>query len=98
MTGGIPQHAGPKWTQDQAIVYEAAIEAINDVIAGYSEHIAAEQDRPAPKASRIDWLEMRTDHAIAIMASLDVADTDNVRHARIEYSGIVRARDNSASS
>lgn len=98
VTGNFPPHTGPKWPQDQAIVYEAALEAINDVIAGYSEQIAAEQDRPAPKASRIDWLEMRTDHATAIMASLDVTDTDNVRHALIEYSGIVRARDNSAPS
>tara|TARA_R110000868_G_C10818213_1_gene758414 strand:- start:211 stop:315 length:105 start_codon:yes stop_codon:yes gene_type:complete len=30
------------WTQDQAIAYEAALEAINDVIAGYSEQIALE--------------------------------------------------------
>lgn len=30
----------PLWTQDQAVAYEAAIEAIGDVIAGYSEHIA----------------------------------------------------------
>src|SRR3546814_4615436 len=30
----------PLWTQDQAIAYEAALEAINDVIAGYREQIA----------------------------------------------------------
>lgn len=67
------------------------------MIAGYGEQIAAEQDRPAPKSSRIEWLEMRTDHATAIMDFLNVTDTDNVRHALIEYSGIVRARDNFSS-
>lgn len=31
----------PLWTQDQAIAYEAARDAINDVIAGYSAQIDA---------------------------------------------------------
>jgi len=89
----INAHTGPKWTQEQAIAYEAALEAINDVIAGYSEQIAMEQQRPTPSASRIEWLEMRTDQATAIMDSLNVTDTDNVRQVLTEYSAIVRARD-----
>src|SRR3546814_20729623 len=44
----------PRWTQDQAIAYEAACEAVNDVIAGYSADIAAEQAKPAPDRHRID--------------------------------------------
>src|SRR3546814_4081652 len=32
----------PLWTQDQAIAYEAALEAINDVIAGRSEEHTSE--------------------------------------------------------
>ena len=43
----------PLWTQDQAIAYEAALEAINDVIAGYSEQIALEHGCVAPNAARI---------------------------------------------
>src|SRR3546814_745471 len=39
---------GPLWSQKQAIAYEVALEAINDVIAGYSEQIALEQTHPAP--------------------------------------------------
>src|SRR3546814_9078578 len=38
----------PLWTQDRAIAYEAALEAINDVIAGYSEQIALEPGCVAP--------------------------------------------------
>lgn len=83
----------PLWTQDQAIAYEAALEAINDVIAGYSEQIAVEQDSPAPNAARIAWLEMRTDQATVIMHSLNVEDTANVRQVLTEYSAMVRARD-----
>lgn len=84
---------GPKWTQDQAIAYEAALEAINDVIAGYSEQIAREQDSQVPNAARVAWLEMRTDQAGAIMHSLYVSDDENVRQTLMEFSAIVRARD-----
>lgn len=45
---------GPLWTQDQAIAYEAVLEAINDVIAGYSEQIANEHDRPKPDTSLLE--------------------------------------------
>jgi len=83
----------PLWTQDQAIAYEAALEAINDVIAGYSEQIALEQDRQKPDAARISWLEMRTDHASATSHALTVTDDENVRQALLEYSAMVRARE-----
>ena len=46
---------GPLWSQKQAIGYEVALEAINDVIAGYSEQIALEQTHPAPNTARITW-------------------------------------------
>ena len=55
----------PLWSQEQAIAYEVALEAINDVIAGYSEQIALERARPTPNAARIAWLEMRTDQAVS---------------------------------
>src|SRR3546814_3360527 len=57
---------GPLWSQKQAIAYEVALEAINDVIAGYSEQIALEQTHPAPNTARITWLEMRTDQAVSV--------------------------------
>src|SRR3546814_3380663 len=57
---------GPLWSQKQAIAYEVALEAINDVIAGYSEQIALEQTHPAPNTARIAWLEMRTDQAVSV--------------------------------
>ncbi|MHA6767561.1 hypothetical protein [Sphingobium herbicidovorans] len=47
------ENHGPLWAQDQAIAFEAALEAVNDVIAGYSEQIADEQASPAPNAARI---------------------------------------------
>lgn len=81
------------WSQEQAIAYEVALEAINDVIAGYSEQIALEQARPMPNAARIAWLEMRTDQAISVHRSLNVCDDGNVQQAISEFSAIVRARD-----
>ncbi|HKX22811.1 MAG TPA: hypothetical protein VJM81_05995 [Rhizorhapis sp.] len=87
------ENHGPLWTQDQAIAFEAALEAVNDVIAGYSEQIADEQASPAPNANRIAWLEMRTDLAAAVMDSLYVTDTANVQQVLVEYSAMVQARD-----
>lgn len=82
----------PLWTQDQAIAYEAARDAINDVLAGYSAQIgeASRSGTPADLA-RIAWLEMRTDQAIEIMRSLSVTDTRNVNQVRQEFSAIFRA-------
>lgn len=85
----------PLWSQEQAIAYEVALEAINDVIAGYSEQIALEQARPTPNAARIAWLEMRTDQAASVHRSLDVRDDANVQQALSEFSAIVRTRENS---
>jgi len=83
----------PLWSQEQAIAYEVALEAINDVIAGYSEQIALEQARPTPNATRIAWLEMRTDQAVSVHHSLNVRDDGNVQQALSEFSAIVRERD-----
>lgn len=83
----------PLWTQDQAIAYEAALEAINDVIAGYSEQIDAEENGPQPNAQRLAWLTMRVSHAREEAHSLDVNDDATVRQVLAEYSAIVRARD-----
>lgn len=83
----------PRWTQDQAIAYEAAIEAVNDVIAGYSERIMIEQESGVPNMARISWFEMLTDQATEIMHSLNVTDSASVQQVLSEYGAIVRARD-----
>ena len=83
----------PLWTQEKAIAYEAALEAINDVIAGYSEQIATEGSKDAPDTKRIAWLEMRTTQARDVVESLDVNDDATVAQALMEYSAIVMARD-----
>src|SRR3546814_9615181 len=85
----------PLWSQKEAIAYEVELEAINDVIAGYSEQIAIEQTHHAPNTARITWLEMRTDQAVSVHHSLNVCDDGNVKQAISEYSAIVRARDRS---
>lgn len=84
----------PLWSQDQAIAYEAALEAINDVIAGYSEQIAEAERRATPAdAKRISWLGMRISQANDVRRSLRVTDDVNVQQVLSEYSAIVRARD-----
>jgi hypothetical protein len=83
---------GPLWSQEQAIAYEVALEAINDVIAGYSEQIALEQAHHSPNTARVAWLEMRTNQAVSVHHSLNVCDDDNVQQALFEFGAIVRAR------
>src|SRR3546814_8682280 len=73
------------WSQKQAIAYEVALEAINDVIAGYSDQIALEQTHPAPNTARITWLEMRTDQAVSVHHSLNVCDDGNVQQRSEEH-------------
>ena len=87
------ENHGPLWTQDQAIAYGAALDAINDVIGGYSEQIGAEERETQPDASRIAWLDMRVDQAREVMHSLNVTDTANVQQVLSEYSAIARAQD-----
>lgn len=83
----------PEWSQDQAIAYEAALEAINDVIAGYSEQIDAEVRREPSDQARIAWLEMRTTQARTVAESFHVSDDATVAQVLMEYSAIVLARD-----
>lgn len=84
---------GPRWTQDQAIAYEAALEAINDVIAGYSEQIDIARNATPPDMRRVDFLHFRAEQALDLKDALDVEDGRAVQEVLFEYGGIVRARD-----
>lgn len=88
----ISSECSPRWSQEQGVALEAALEAINDVIAGYSGLIAIERARDRPDERRIDWLGKRIDQACAVADSLNVTDDENVSQALAEYSAIVRAR------
>jgi len=85
--------SAPLWTQDQAIAYEAALEAINDVIAGYSEEIDRARSALPPLDQRIAWLKMRILQARDVGDALDLSDDASVAEVLREYSAIVRARD-----
>lgn len=84
---------GPHWTQDQAIAYEAALEAINDVIAGYSEQIDIARNATPPDMRRIGFLHFRTEQALDLKDFLNVEDGQVVQEILGEYGAIVRVRD-----
>src|SRR3546814_9501397 len=71
---------GPLWSQKQAIAYEVALEAINDVIAGYSEQIALEQTHPAIRSeehtSELQSL-MRISYAVFCLKKKKQNNTEN---------------------
>lgn len=91
-------NSSPLWTQDQAIAYEAALEAINDVIAGYSEEIDQARYAAPPLDQRVAWLKMRIVQARDVGDALDLNDDASVAEVLREYSAIVRARDAAGSN
>lgn len=84
---------GPSWTQDQAIAYEAALEAINDVIAGYSEQIDIARHATPSDTRRVAFFHFRTEQAMDLKDALNVEDTQTVREILTEYGAIVHTRD-----
>ncbi|WP_068094647.1 hypothetical protein [Novosphingobium rosa] len=83
----------PQWTQEQAIAYEAALEAINDVIAGYSEATDSAGRALPPSDRRLSFLRMRVSQARDVGDALDPADDASVGDVLREFSAMVRARE-----
>lgn len=91
MTDSSP--TGPLWTQDQAIAFEVAREAVLDVIAGYNAEVYEERQKPSPDTNRIAYLKMRVGQCFDVANALRVTDDTTVSEVTREYSAIVRARD-----
>src|SRR3546814_9843344 len=70
---------GPLWSQKQAIAYEVALEAINDVIAGYNAKIALQTTHSAPYTARITWLQIGTVQAVSVHNSQNRCDTGKIQ-------------------
>jgi len=90
------ENTSPLWTQDQAIAYEAALEAINDVIAGYSAEIEQARTASPPDLNRVEWLRMHKKQARAIGHSLNLTDDASVAEVLREFSAMVLARNAAA--
>ena len=80
----------PKWTQDQAVAFEAARECLTDMMGIYSATIAAEEACTLPNATRLAELEAELDSLAAERASLRLHDEDRVAAVRETFGPRIR--------
>ena len=80
-----------QWTQDEAIAFECAREAITDLMAIQTGQIAEEARKAAPDTGRLASLRSERSRLARERAALHVDDLADVARIRAEYGAIVRA-------
>ena len=80
-----------QWTQDEAIAFECAREAITDMMAIQTGQIAEEGSKAAPDADRLASLRSERSRLAREHAALHVDDLAAIARIRTEYGAIVRA-------
>ena len=80
-----------QWTQDEAIAFECAREAITHMMAIQSTEIADESAKAQPDADRVASLFAERSRLASERAALHVTDTVDIARIRIEYGATVRA-------
>ncbi len=80
-----------QWTQDQAIEFECAREAIIHLMALHSAEIAIEYQKPSHSQPRVALLGAGRGALAEELGRLHVTDTEAVVKARTKYEAVVRA-------
>ena len=80
-----------KWTQDEAIAFECAREAITDLMAIYTRRIADEAESAAPNANLMAEWEDARDKLADERTGLHVNHHAEIARIRSEYGQIIRA-------
>lgn len=86
----LPPLTAPRWTQAQAVAFEAARECIGEVMAICSAELHREEGRPAPNVERVKSLRAELANLGAERAALRVDDADRVATVRAVYGARVR--------
>ncbi|WP_017558043.1 hypothetical protein [Nocardiopsis baichengensis] len=79
------------WSGQEAVSYEAALEAIHGAMGAYSALIAHEEGKPAPDPALIQQARADRRACIEHRQALDPADADQVARTRAHYSELTRA-------
>lgn len=87
----LPELTAPRWTQEQAVAFEAARECLGDVIAICVASIAAEEAKASPDASRLAELETELAELTAKRRELRLTDSAGVASVRAFYGAQVRS-------
>jgi len=80
-----------QWTQDEAIAFECACEAITDMMAIQSGQIAEEAKKAEPDADRVASLRAERSRLYQERLATHVDDHDEVARIRTKYGAIIRA-------
>jgi len=80
-----------QWTDDEAINYECAREAITHMRAILTEEIEEETKKPNPDEVRLENLYVESSRMFQERAGLQVKDQANIARVRAEYGARVRA-------
>lgn len=80
----------PAWTQDEAVAYEAAREAITHMRAIITHEIDQEMHRADPNPSRLQALEAEDLRLHHERAALRVEDHDTIARIRRDYGARIR--------
>ena len=81
----------PLWTQDEAIAFEVAREAINHVMSICTSEIADEKRKADPDAAIVARLEARITSLHQERTALRLKDHAEIARIRKEYGAVVRA-------
>ena len=79
-----------KWTQDQAVAFEAARECITDMMGIRSGEIAEEEAKTRPDGVRLAQLEAELTSLAQERTELTLADEDRVATVRKIYGAAIR--------
>ncbi|MBM7054406.1 hypothetical protein [Streptomyces durocortorensis] len=77
------------WNSEQSVAYEAAIEAINGVVAAYSALIAEAENPPVSQELITEYRTLRTE-CQQVRKALRAEDTENVARVRAAYAAKLR--------
>ncbi|WP_327332954.1 hypothetical protein [Streptomyces anulatus] len=77
------------WDSERSVAYEAAIEAINGVVAAYSARIAEAGNPPASQDRIAEYRRLRTE-CQQVRKALRAEDAENVARVRAAYAAKLR--------
>jgi hypothetical protein len=80
----------PKWSQDEAIAFECAREAISHLMAIYTARIAAQEVQRAPDDEDLAALQAERSRLARERAGLHVSSHVEIARIRAEYGAAVR--------
>lgn len=81
----------PQWTQDEAIAFECAREAITDMMGILTRQIVVETFKEIPNADLVARLRSERSVLAQERAALHITDRDNIARIREVYGPRIRA-------